>query len=155
MTSSPFIHLRVHTAYSLSTGAIRVADLVELCTAYRMPAVAITDNANLFGGMEFSTALARAGIQPIIGCQLGLAREPSAAIGLAGQVRAQDTVDDIVVLVQDAQGYRNLLALLAFGAGRAAAFGRPARRGRGRAQASDDDVSRPALRRDHAPRRGS
>src|SRR5512134_2183240 len=111
MANSPFIHLRVHTAYSLSMGAIRIAELAELCSAYRMPAVAITDTANLFGGMEFSTALARAGIQPIIGCQLGLAREP--AVKLAGQARVQDAVDDIVVLVQDVHGYRNLLALLA------------------------------------------
>ena len=113
MTSSPFVHLRVHTAYSLSMGAIRIADLTRLCLAHRMPAVAITDNANLFGGMEFSTTLARSGIQPIIGCQLGLARAPAADVGLAGQARVQDTVDDIVVLVQDRAGYRNLLALLA------------------------------------------
>ncbi len=112
MTSSPFVHLRVHTAYSLSMGAIRIADLSRLCAAYRMPAVAITDNLNLFGGMEFSTTLARSGIQPIIGCQLRLARESTIAAGLAGQARVQDALDDMVVLVQDQAGYRNLLALL-------------------------------------------
>ncbi len=113
MTGSPFVHLRVHTAYSLSTGAIRIGDLVRLCTAHRMPAAAITDNANLFGGMEFSTTLARAGIQPIIGCQLGLSREAPLEAGLSGQPRLHDAVDALVVLVQNAIGYRNLLALLA------------------------------------------
>ncbi|HZU88337.1 MAG TPA: PHP domain-containing protein, partial [Stellaceae bacterium] len=73
MPLADFIHLRVHTAYSLSAGAIRVKELVALCKAERMPAVAITDTGNLFGALEFAAACTAAGIQPIIGCELALA----------------------------------------------------------------------------------
>ena len=71
--SAGFVHLRVHTAYSLSEGAIRIKQLAQLCRQFRMPAVALTDTNNLFGGMEFSVTLAQAGIQPIVGCQLRIA----------------------------------------------------------------------------------
>ena len=72
MPLADFIHLRVHTAYSLSAGAIKIKELVGLCKANTMPAVAITDSGNLFGALEFSTACAEAGIQPIIGCEIAL-----------------------------------------------------------------------------------
>ena len=72
MSHSDFVHLRVHTAYSLSEGAIKVPALVELCAKNRMPAVAITDTGNLFGALEFSLACAGAGVQPIIGCQMAI-----------------------------------------------------------------------------------
>ena len=73
MPLADFIHLRVHTAYSLSAGAIKIKELVGLCRAAAMPAVAITDTSNLFGALEFATACADAGIQPIIGCEIALA----------------------------------------------------------------------------------
>ena len=69
MTDSGFIHLRVHTAYSLSEGAIKLPKLIQLATEHKMPAVAVTDTNNLFGALEFSLAAAKAGIQPIIGGQ--------------------------------------------------------------------------------------
>src|SRR5258708_36797293 len=72
MPLADFIHLRVHSAYSLSAGAIKIKELVGLCKANKMPAVAITDSSNLFGALEFSTTCAEAGIQPIIGCEIGL-----------------------------------------------------------------------------------
>lgn len=65
-----FIHLRNHSQYSLSEGAIKVAELAELAAKNNMPAVAITDSANLFGILEFSKAAANAGVQPIIGCEI-------------------------------------------------------------------------------------
>src|ERR1700719_571462 len=67
-----FTHLRVHPAYSLSAGAIKIKELVGLCKANKMPAVAITDTGNLFGALEFATSCAEAGIQPIIGCEIAL-----------------------------------------------------------------------------------
>ena len=73
MAHADFVHLRVHTAYSLSEGAITVDELVGLCESHSMPAVAITDTANLFGALEFSNACANSGIQPIIGTMLGVA----------------------------------------------------------------------------------
>ncbi len=110
MMAANFVHLRVHTAYSLSQGAIRIKDLVKLCQAERMPAVAITDTNNLFGAMEFSVAMAAAGIQPIIGCQLPLAIDDGA---WRGPPRRNPNADAIVLLVQNAAGYRHLLKLLA------------------------------------------
>ncbi len=105
-----FVHLRVHTAYSLSEGAIRSKELVKICQEQRMPAVAITDTNNLFGGLEFSSACADAGVQPIIGCQISVLREPTAE-GSPGQ-QSLDLGDNLVLLVQNDEGYRNLLKLL-------------------------------------------
>ena len=74
MPFADFVHLRVHTAYSLSAGAIPIKQLVAMCLAERMPAVAVTDTGNLFGALEVATSCAAAGIQPIIGCEIALAR---------------------------------------------------------------------------------
>jgi DNA polymerase III subunit alpha len=107
MPLADFIHLRVHTAYSLSAGAIKIKELVGLCKANMMPAVAITDSGNLFGALEFATACAEAGIQPIIGCEIAL-------VGHEGGERQRPPREPerIVVLVQNETGYRNLLALV-------------------------------------------
>ena len=109
MPLADFVHLRVHTAYSLSAGAIRIEELVQRCAAERMPAVAITDSRNLFGALEFATLCAEAGIQPIIGCEVALRRrEPGA--GALGPPLAEP--DRLVLLVQNETGYRNLLTLV-------------------------------------------
>ena len=63
MSHAKFVHLHVHSAYSLSEGAIKVPDLISLCEKEAMPAVAVTDTGNLFGALEFSLAARRAGIQ--------------------------------------------------------------------------------------------
>ena len=65
-----FVHLHVHTAYSLREGAMTIETLAKLAKADEMPALAITDTNNLFGALEFSEKLAKAGVQPIIGAQL-------------------------------------------------------------------------------------
>ena len=67
-----FVHLRVHTAYSLLEGAVKIKKLIDLCEKHRMPAVAMTDTNNLFGAFEMSTECAAHGIQPIIGIQLAV-----------------------------------------------------------------------------------
>ncbi|HEX3419207.1 MAG TPA: PHP domain-containing protein, partial [Stellaceae bacterium] len=72
MPLASFVHLRVHTAYSLSAGAIPIKELAGLCKAERMPAVAITDSGNLFGALEFATTCSAAGVQPIIGCDIAV-----------------------------------------------------------------------------------
>ncbi|MBT3764512.1 MAG: PHP domain-containing protein, partial [Rhodospirillales bacterium] len=102
MSHADFVHLRVHSAYSLSEGAVRVKDLVKLCKDARMPAVAVTDTNNLFGALEFSLAAVPEGVQPIIGCQVHVTAE-----------KLQDDVGaPVVVLAQNDAGYRNLLKLL-------------------------------------------
>ncbi len=106
MPHADFVHLRVHSAYSLSEGAIRIGELVELCRRHRMPAVAVTDTGNLFGALEFSLAARDAGVQPIIGCQLAFRRE-----GRSGGTNGAGRPDELVLLVQSEEGYRNLLEL--------------------------------------------
>src|SRR5580704_14948257 len=99
MQLADFVHLRVHTAYSLAAGAIRIKELAELCKAQRMPAVAITDTGNLFGALEFATTCSGAGVQPIIGCEIALERggcEGGSRLG-----RSLSEPDRIVLLVQD------------------------------------------------------
>ena len=108
-----FVHLRVHTAYSLSEGAIRIKELAKLCVERAMPAVAITDTNNLFGGMEFSSSMRQVGVQPIIGCQLSLATAQAASRQVVGRGFSSAGRDAVVVLVQNAEGYANLLRLLA------------------------------------------
>ena len=110
MTSAyaPFVHLRVHSAYSMSEGAIKVQKLVDLCVAERMPAVALTDTRNLFGALEFSSACAKAGVQPIVGCQISVRRDEPIT-GHGG--RAPDP-DFLVLLVQNEAGYGHLLKLV-------------------------------------------
>src|SRR5687767_2791262 len=66
----PFVHLKVHSAYSLLEGAITIPKLAKLAASLGFPAVGLTDSNNLFGALEFSDKLASAGIQPIVGCTL-------------------------------------------------------------------------------------
>ena len=74
MIQSPrFIHLRVHTEYSLLEGAVPVKKLSGMAEAAGMPAVAVTDTNNMFAALEFSEYASKAGIQPTIGCQMSLA----------------------------------------------------------------------------------
>ncbi len=110
MPFADFVHLRVHTAYSLSAGAIRIKELVGLCKAERMPAVAITDTGNLFGALEFATSCSAAGIQPIIGCEVALDR--GSAENGTRLSRPMPESDRVVLLAQNETGYRNLLRLV-------------------------------------------
>lgn len=121
MAEPSFIHLRVHSAYSLAEGAIKILedkpkdggklvrkDLIHLCLQQHMPAVALTDKGNLFGALEFAMAAAEAGVQPIIGCQIAVLRPEQANL----KTMARDQYDQLVLLVQNELGYRNLSALV-------------------------------------------
>ena len=105
MAHADFVHLRVRTAYSLLEGAVRLEGLVETCRDWRMPAVSIADRGNMFGVLAFSEACSKAGVQPIIGCDL--------AIGTRGDQPGQQgrAVSWLLLLAQDETGYRNLMAL--------------------------------------------
>ncbi|MGQ0526790.1 MAG: DNA polymerase III subunit alpha [Alphaproteobacteria bacterium] len=96
MPHAGFVHLHLHSAYSLAEGALRIKDLVKLCIRNKMPAVAVTDTNNLFGALEFAVEAAKDGIQPIIGCQ----------------VNFENDDDQLLLLVQSEQGYRNLCRLI-------------------------------------------
>ncbi len=105
MSAPSFIHLRVHTEYSLLEGAVRLKSLPKLCEAAGMPAVAVTDTNNMFSALEFSVAAAGAGIQPIVGCQVDLQFE-TAALGEAASRPAP-----LVLLAQSREGYEGLMKL--------------------------------------------
>jgi DNA polymerase III subunit alpha len=106
MPHAEFVHLRARSAYSLSEGAIKASALIELAKRERMPALALTDNGNLFGALEFAIAAAEAGVQPITGCLLALGREEGGARG--GKPPEPDVV---LLLAQSEDGYGNLMAL--------------------------------------------
>jgi DNA polymerase-3 subunit alpha len=107
MSTSPFVHLHVHTHYSLLDGATRIEALVERAKQHNMPAVAITDHGNLFGAIEFYNAALSAGVKPIIGCETYLA---------SGDRRSKDREGlkesyHLLLLAMNLEGYHNLLRL--------------------------------------------
>ena len=102
-----FVHLRVKSAYSLLEGAVRPYELAELARQNDMPAVAITDVNNLFGIYELSDTLAKAGVQPIVGCLVSVELD-----GLAPTVGSRKKPPAVALLVQNATGYENLSKLL-------------------------------------------
>ena len=113
METVEFIHLRVHSAYSLSEGAIKLPQLISLCEKHGMPAVGLTDSGNLFGALEFSIAASNNGLQPIIGCQLLVDRPEDCGGNATHRKNAQDAVyDTLILLVQNQAGYRNLVKLV-------------------------------------------
>ncbi|MEI7871715.1 MAG: DNA polymerase III subunit alpha [Alphaproteobacteria bacterium] len=109
MPIADFIHLKVRSAYSLTEGANKVDAVVALAKAQAMPAVAITDRNNLFGALEFAQYAGKAGIQPIMGCDIGLRREEEGGIATASKL---PSVDWLTLLVQNEQGYLNLMRLV-------------------------------------------
>ena len=101
-----FVHLHVHSAYSLLKGSIKIQKLGELAKADRQPALALTDTDNMFGALEFSDKVAGYGIQPIIGCELAVDfcdQDPNARSALP--------IAQIVLLATREAGYRNLMRL--------------------------------------------
>src|SRR3984957_21166670 len=106
--ASGFVHLRVKSAYSLLEGAVRPDELAKLARANGMPAVAVTDVNNLFGVYEISETLAKAGVQPIVGCLLSVDLDETSPV--SGSPRAKPPA--LPLLVQNESGYRNLTKLL-------------------------------------------
>ncbi|MEW6252257.1 MAG: DNA polymerase III subunit alpha, partial [Planctomycetota bacterium] len=104
----PFVHLHLHTEYSLLDGACRVRELVQKCRAFGMPAVAVTDHGNLFGAIEFYSAAVAAGVKPIIGCEVYMApgdrRDRQTRIPGEGSYH-------LLLLAQNLTGYHNLIKL--------------------------------------------
>ncbi len=106
-----FVHLHVHSAYSLREGALTIEQLAKRAKADDMPALAITDSNNLFGALEFSEKLAKEGIQPIIGAQIMLDFEDAPAGGSLRQGEARARAP-IVLLAQSEAGYLNLMRIV-------------------------------------------
>src|SRR5256885_1829353 len=98
-----FVHLHLHTDYSLLDGACDVEKLIARSTALNMPAVAVTDNGNIFGAFHFSEAAKKEGIKPIIGCELYVCKKDDHRAPPEG-----DTYNHLCVLAETDEGYRNL-----------------------------------------------
>lgn len=111
-----FVHLKVHSAYSLLEGALPIGTIAKLCQEMSYPAVALTDTNNLFGVLEFSDKLSRAGIQPIAGVSLTIDfedTEPQRASGPAPSAERVAKRDGMIALyAMSERGYANLMKLV-------------------------------------------
>jgi DNA polymerase-3 subunit alpha len=111
MPRDSFVHLHLHTEYSLLDGSIRMKELMKKAAEFEMPAVAITDHGNLFGVIEFYQEAQRAGVKPIVGCEVYVApgshkdRPPS----------RRDSAHHFTLLAESEIGYRNLVKLVTAG----------------------------------------
>ena len=108
MPRDSFVHLHLHTEYSLLDGAIRMKELMKKAAEFKMPAVAITDHGNLFGAIEFYQEATRAGVKPIIGCEAYIA--PGSHKDRPASRR--DAAYHFTLLAENETGYRNLVKLL-------------------------------------------
>jgi len=108
MPRDSFVHLHLHTEYSLLDGAVRMRELMRKAAEFKMPAVAVTDHGNLFGAIEFYQEAERAGIKPIIGCEAYIA--PRSHKEKATSLR--EAAYHFTLLAENDAGYRNLVKLI-------------------------------------------
>ncbi|HBR18501.1 MAG: DNA polymerase III subunit alpha [Deltaproteobacteria bacterium RIFCSPLOWO2_12_FULL_43_16] len=115
MQHANFIHLHLHTQYSLLDGAIRHDDLFTLAKEYKMPALAMTDHGNMFGAVEFYEKASHYGIKPIIGCETYVApgsRFDRTINNIGKEGGEGEASFHLILLVKNTKGYRNLCKLL-------------------------------------------
>ena len=103
---SQFVHLHLHTDYSMLDGACEVSKLIQRVKALDMPAVAMTDHGNIFGAVEFVNAAKEAGVKPIVGCELYICKKEDHRASPEG-----DTYNHLIVLAENDEGYRNLVKI--------------------------------------------
>ena len=99
----PFVHLHVHSHYSLLDGAAKIPDLVRTAKEYEMPALALTDHGNLFAALEFYNACQKMGIKPIVGYE--------AYIAPNSMLEKDKERYHLTLLAKNYEGYRNLMIL--------------------------------------------
>lgn len=112
MPHSEFVHLHIHTQYSLLDGACRIPQLLALAKQYNMDSLAITDHGNMFGAINFYLEAQKAGIKPIIGCEVYVApgsRFEKSSHGI------DEASYHLVLLARDEEGYKNLMKLVSLG----------------------------------------
>jgi DNA polymerase-3 subunit alpha len=109
MAELDFVHLHVHSSYSLLEGALQIGKLSDLAKADKQPALALTDTDNMFGALEFSEKMAASGIQPIIGCALALDFADNDNGARSGTVQIERA--RVVLLAATEAGYRSLMRL--------------------------------------------
>ncbi len=106
---SQFVHLHLHTDYSMLDGACGVDQLVHRVKELGMPAVAMTDHGNIFGAVEFVNAAHKAGVKPILGCELYICKKEDHVIERTPP--DGDTYNHLLVLAENDEGYRNLVKI--------------------------------------------
>ena len=112
MPHSEFIHLHIHTQYSLLDGACRIPQLLALGKQYNMDSLAITDHGNMFGAIDFYQQAQKAGIKPIIGCEVYVAPGSCRDKGSHG---IEEASYHLVLLARNEEGYKNLMKLVSIG----------------------------------------
>ena len=108
--SSEFVHLHNHSEYSMLDGACRISDMIQWAVKNSAPAVALTDHGNMFGALEFYTAAKKAGVNPIVGCEVYVAPGNRRTRG-----KEQGSAYHLTLLVENAIGYQNLIRLVSLG----------------------------------------
>ncbi|MBU0548123.1 MAG: DNA polymerase III subunit alpha [Candidatus Omnitrophica bacterium] len=112
MPHSDFIHLHLHTQYSLLDGACRIPEILAIAKSYKMDSLAITDHGNMFGAIDFYLEAQKAGIKPIIGCEVYVA--PQSRWDKSGS-GIEDAANHLILLARDEFGYHNLIKLVSIG----------------------------------------
>jgi DNA polymerase-3 subunit alpha len=116
VSNRPFVHLHLHSQYSLLDGAIKIDPLFERAKALNMPAVALTDHGNLFGAIEFYERAREAGIKPILGCEVYLASESRFTKEKREKdASGYDAINHLLLIASNSTGYRNLVYLVSKG----------------------------------------
>ena len=106
-----FVHLHLHTEYSLLDGACRIEELLGMAEQFRMPALAVTEHGNLFSAISFHDKARNHGIKPILGCEVYVA--PGSRLTKSGTIG--ETANHLVLLAETNEGFRNLIALVSSG----------------------------------------
>src|SRR5207247_4120082 len=109
MSHADFVHLHLHTEYSLLDGACRLERLMDKAHELKFPALAITDHGVLYGAIDFYQAARDKGIKPIIGCEVYVA--PGSRFDKKTTSGSRDVYHHLVLLAKDEVGYRNLIKL--------------------------------------------
>ncbi|UCD54893.1 MAG: PHP domain-containing protein [Candidatus Omnitrophota bacterium] len=112
MKHTDFVHLHLHTQYSLLDGACRLQELINLVAKQKMPACAITDHGNMFGAIEFYQKAQQKGVKPIIGCEVYIAPDSRFEKSSHG---IKEASFHLLLLAKDEIGYRNLMKLVSIG----------------------------------------
>src|SRR5688500_6456212 len=110
MSHAGFVHLHLHTEYSLLDGACRLDKLMDRAHELKFPAISVTDHGVLYGAIDFYKAARDKGIKPIIGCEVYVA--PGSRLEKKSSSGGKDVYNHLVLLAKDEEGYRNLTKLV-------------------------------------------
>ena len=105
----PFVHLHVHTQYSLFDGLCKIPDMVKRAKELNMPAVAITDHGNMYGVIYLYKEALTQGIKPILGCEVYMTR------GSRFEKKTKERICHLILLAKDNKGYHNLIKIVSKG----------------------------------------